>query len=148
MKNRKISFFILFILTILLLSSCNGEQANQNIISIGQQSESIDEPITYQNIDPETAYKNLEENENIILLDVRTEAEYRQQHIPGSILIPLTELEERVEEVIIDKSSIIYIYCRSGVRSVSAAKIMIELGYTNVYNLGGIIDWPYETKSS
>lgn len=80
-----------------------------------------------------------------ILLDVRTEEEYRQERIDGAILIPDTEIAERAETELPDKGALILVYCRSGRRSELAAKELINQGYTNVYDFGGIIDWPYET---
>ncbi len=80
----------------------------------------------------------MENNSDIILLDVRTEEENKEIRIPGSTLIPLDKLESNVEIVIPDKEKTIYVYCRSGNRSVSAVKILLKLGYKNVYDLGGI----------
>lgn len=98
-------------------------------------------------ISPEEAQKRLESEEDIILLDVRTQAEYEEKHIPGSILIPVDELEKRAEAELTDKEKVIFVYCRSGNRSNTASNILAELGYTKVYNLGGIIDWPFNVKS-
>lgn len=97
------------------------------------------------NIKPEEAKANMEINSEIILLDVRTVEEYREKNIPGSILIPLNTLKSTVEIEIPDKNTIIYVYCRTGNRSSTAVGILNKLGYTNVFNLGGIYDWPYET---
>jgi phage shock protein E len=102
----------------------------------------------YINIKPEEAKEQLENNDDIILLDVRTKSEYLEEHIPGSTLIPLDELKENAESILTDKGAKIFLYCRSGRRSITAANILLELGYTNVYNLGGIIDWPYEKEGN
>ena len=99
-------------------------------------------------ISAEDAKNNMENNLDIILLDVRTEEENKEIRIPGSTLIPLDKLESNVEIVIPDKEKTIYVYCRSGNRSVSAVKILLKLGYKNVYDLGGINQWPYETISN
>jgi rhodanese-related sulfurtransferase len=99
-------------------------------------------------ISAEDAKNNMENNSDIILLDVRTEEENKEIRIPGSTLIPLDKLESNVEIVIPDKEKTIYVYCRSGNRSVSAVKILLKLGYKNVYDLGGINQWPYETISN
>lgn len=80
-----------------------------------------------------------------ILLDVRTEQEYKEKRIPGAILIPDYELAARAEAELPDKRQVIFIYCRSGRRSEAAAKKLVELGYNHVYDFGGINDWPYET---
>ncbi|KJS84359.1 MAG: hypothetical protein JM58_10970 [Peptococcaceae bacterium BICA1-8] len=101
-----------------------------------------------QSIKPQMAYEQLQKEKDIILLDVRTTEEYNEKHIPGSLLIPVEVLKEDVEEKIKDKESKIFVYCRTGNRSATAAKILVELGYTNVFNMGGIMDWKYETESN
>lgn len=99
---------------------------------------------SFQSIAPEEALERLENEQGIILLDVRTPAEYAEGHIPGSLLIPLQTLEEQASLQLTDRDTPIFVYCRSGQRSLEAAKILVEQGYTQVYDLGGIIDWPYE----
>lgn len=105
------------------------------------------EPI-YSKISAEEAYefmKSDSEAKDVVVLDVRTQQEFEDSHIPDAILIPDYEIEEAVEEKIKDKESIVLVYCRSGRRSENAAKELIKLGYNQVYDFGGIIDWPYET---
>lgn len=106
-----------------------------------------DEKVRPVSISPEEAQKRLETEKDIILLDVRTQEEYEEKHIPGSMLIPVDELEKRAVEELKEKDKTIFVYCRSGNRSTTASNILAELGYTKVYNLGGIIDWPYEVES-
>jgi rhodanese-related sulfurtransferase len=89
----------------------------------------------------------MEENPDIILLDVRTEGEYKAEHIPGATLLPVDSLTEEAASVIPDKDAVYIVYCRSGNRSATAALMLIDLGYTKVYDMGGIIDWPYATES-
>lgn len=103
---------------------------------------------SFQNISPKEAKERMEKEPGIILLDVRTVPEHEALHIPGSLLIPLHVLEKEAPTKIPDKDAVIFVYCRSGNRSVDAARILVRLGYTQIYNLGGIIDWPYETQSS
>jgi rhodanese-related sulfurtransferase len=79
-----------------------------------------------------------------IIIDVRTEEEFREKHIEGAIHIPHTEISTRGAQLT-DKSTIVLVYCKNGGRSASAAKEFIKLGYVNVYDLGGINDWPYAT---
>ena len=81
-----------------------------------------------------------------MLLDVRTSAEYTQKHIPKSTLIPLDVLQNKVQNQIPNKETTIFIYCRSGNRSRMGAKMLIDLDYKNVYDLGGIINWPYDVE--
>ena len=82
-----------------------------------------------------------------ILLDVRSQEEFNEIRIEGAILIPSNEITSRAETEIPDKGTPILVYCRSGGRSASAAHSLIEMGYTDVYDFGGIMDWPYETVS-
>jgi phage shock protein E len=98
-------------------------------------------------ITPKEAIDMIEKHEDTLLLDVRTPEEHREKRIPGSVLLPDYEVKDKISELAPDKNTRIIVYCRSGRRSASAAKTLINLGYTNVYDLGGIIDWPYETIS-
>lgn len=95
-------------------------------------------------ITPAEAKKKLAE-EDAILLDVRTEQEYVTKHIPKSTLIPLKVLVQEVSQRIPNKNKVIIVYCRSGNRSLTASKILVKMGYTQVFNLGGINQWPYKT---
>ena len=98
------------------------------------------------NITAEEAKQIMDGEEGYIILDVRTQEEYDQGHIPGAILIPDTEIKAEAENVLTDKAQLILVYCRSGRRSKLAAEALVELGYTNIKEFGGIIDWPYETE--
>ena len=98
------------------------------------------------NITAEQAKQIMDSEEGYIILDVRTQEEYDQGHIPGAILIPNTEIEARAEEILTDKDQLILVYCRSGRRSKLAAEALVELGYTNIKEFGGIIDWPYKVE--
>ena len=102
--------------------------------------------MVFLNITAEEAKKLMDSEEGCIILDVRTREEYDQGHIPGAILIPHTEIEARAEEVLTDKDQLILVYCRSGRRSKIAAEALVELGYTNIKEFGGISDWPYEVE--
>ena len=90
------------------------------------------------------AKASLDDDKTIILLDVRTPAEYEVGHIEGAILIPDYELANKVLNQIPDKNATIFVYCHSGVRSKNAANTLLDLGYMEVYDIGGIIDWPYD----
>jgi len=96
----------------------------------------------YENIDSATFRQKLEGDVDGVLLDVRTETEYNEAHIPDSLLIDFKALDfrERIEKL--DKSKNYYLYCRSGARSASACKIMAEKGFKLLYNLrSGILGW-------
>lgn len=81
------------------------------------------------------------------LIDVRTQEEYVEKHIKGSINIPLDDMESRIKTIVKDKNGEIIVYCASGKRSRNAAELLIKAGYTRVYDLGGITAWPYETET-
>lgn len=99
----------------------------------------------YHKITAEQAKERLDSGDELILLDVRTQDEFNTGHIAGAILLPnetITETEQ--PDILPDLNAEILIYCRSGNRSAQAAKKLVAQGYTNVYDFGGIIDWPYE----
>lgn len=100
--------------------------------------------MVFLNITAEEAKKLMDSEEGCIILDVRTREEYDQGHIPGAVLIPNTEIEAKAADLLPDKEQLILVYCRSGRRSKLAAQSLADLGYTNIREFGGILDWPYE----
>ncbi len=99
----------------------------------------------YTEISPENAKVMLEDiSTYIVLVDVRRQEEYDLGHIKNAVLIPLDNIRELAPELLPDLSQEIMLYCRSGVRSKAAAEILYNLGYTHLYDLGGILNWPYE----
>ncbi len=94
-------------------------------------------------ITPEEAKQRLASEQGIVLLDVREPDEYAEGHIAGSVLLPLGDITAKVEVTVPDKDTVVFVYCRSGRRSALAADELVKLGYTQVFDLGGIIDWPY-----
>ena len=92
------------------------------------------------NVNYETAKKIIDE-ENAIIIDVRTQEEFDSGHIDGALLIPVDVIDEKIEENVADKKTSIIVYCRSGNRSKTAADILINHGYENVYDLGSINNW-------
>ena len=124
---------ISILLSVLLLTACG---------QVGENGQGV----AYVNIAAEEAKQIMDTEEGYIILDVRTQEEYDQGHIPGAILIPNTEITAEAEKVLTDKDQLILVYCRSGRRSKLAAETLAQLGYTNVKEFGGIIDWPYETE--
>jgi len=97
-------------------------------------------------ISPKEAKNRMETDNGIVVLDVREKAEYLEKHIPKSINLPLGNIST-VEKVIPDKEATVFVYCLSGGRSANASGQMSKMGYKNVYNLGGISGWHYETVS-
>ena len=140
---KRIFAFVIIAVMLFSLVSCSEKASvssdklnnNQNLSEGG-----------YTNLKQEEAKINLDADKSIILLDVRTPEEYADVHIPGSILIPLDTLQNAAEKKLTNKDATIYVYCRSGNRSASASKILADLGYKNIYNIGGIATWPYETE--
>ena len=124
---------IILLLAVMLLTACGQDKEN-------------DQEAVYVNITAEEAKQIMDSEEGYIILDVRTQEEYDQGHVPGAILIPDTEIKAKAEEVLTDKDQLILVYCRSGRRSKLAAEALVELGYTNIREFGGIIDWPYEIE--
>ena len=99
---------------------------------------------TYEQISGAEAKALMDSESGYIIIDARTQEEYDQGHILGAILIPEYEIADRAENELPDKDQLILVYCRSGRRSKIAAEEMVKLGYTNVKEFGGIIDWEYE----
>ena len=128
MKKR-----IFLLLAVMMLTACGQDKENN-------------QGAVYVNITAEEAKQIMDSEEGYIILDVRTQEEYNQGHIPGAILISHEEIAEKAEGVLTDKEQLILVYCRSGRRSKIAAEALVELGYTNIKEFGGIIDWPYETE--
>ncbi len=124
---------ILIILAMILLTAC------------GQTTEKNREA-AYVNITAQQAKKIMDTETGYVILDTRTQEEYDEGHIPGAILIPYDEILQKAEGVLADKDQLILVYCRSGRRSKLAAEDLVKLGYTNIKEFGGIIDWPYETE--
>ena len=101
---------------------------------------------TYQQITQKEA-KNMMDTQEVIVLDVREQHEFDAGHIPGAVLLPVgTITKATAASVIPETDSVVLVYCRSGNRSKTASKALADLGYTNVYEFGGINTWPYEVE--
>ena len=100
--------------------------------------------ITYTCITAQEAKTLMDTEKDYIIIDARTEEEFAEGHIENAVLIPEYEIAERAEKELPDKEQLILVYCRSGRRSKIASDELVKLGYTNVKEFGGIIDWPYE----
>ena len=99
---------------------------------------------TYDQISGAQAKALMDKESGYIIIDAREQDEYDEGHIPGSILIPYGEIADHAEKELPDKDQLILVYCRSGRRSKIAAEELVKLGYTNVKEFGGIIEWEYE----
>ena len=107
----------------------------------GAQSEES----TYRQINAEEAATLMEKERSYIILDVRTAQEYSEKHIPGAINIPNETIGDQDIPELPDKDQLILVYCRSGNRSKQASDKLVNLGYTNIVEIGGIYSWPGET---
>lgn len=108
------------------------------VFGINAQSKS-----SYKKITSEESQKMIDAGD-VTILDVRTKQEYDAGHIPEAILLPDFEIKSKAEKILTDKNAVILVYCRSGVRSSGAAKNLVTLGYTKIYDFGGIINWKGE----
>ena len=124
---------ILILFAMILLTACGQAQVNK-------------QEATYVSITAKEAKEIMDSQQGYIILDTRTEQEYDEGHIPGAIVISHDEILEKAEDILTDKDQLILVYCRSGRRSKLAAADLVKLGYTNVKEFGGIIDWPYEVE--
>lgn len=128
---KKIIFCLAALIMLISLAGCADDDAPAEYVSISAaEAKAL--------MDSETGY---------IILDVRTENEFAEGHIPHAILIPDYDIESRAEAELPDKKQLILVYCRSGRRSKNAAAKLAEMGYSNVKEFGGIIDWGYETAA-
>ena len=113
-------------------------------LPFGCVSCSLGAPASYDQISGAEAKALMDSESGYIIIDARTQEEYDEGHIPGAILIPEYEIADRAEKELPDKDQLILVYCRSGRRSKIAAEELVKLGYTNVKEFGGIIDWEYD----
>lgn len=102
---------------------------------------------SYQQISQEEAKNLMDTEASYIILDVRTEEEYRERHIPGAVCVPNETISDTLPQELPDTEQMILVYCRSGNRSKQAAEKLAAMGYTDIREFGGITTWPYETVS-
>ena len=101
---------------------------------------------TYRQIDQDTA-RDMMDEQDVIILDVREPGEYDSGHIPGAVLLPVGSINrESAADAIPQRDSTVLVYCRSGNRSKTASTVLAELGYTGIHEFGGIVTWPYEIE--
>ena len=128
---RKIKTILLFILSLTLMSSCGAPGGSSN---------------SYRQISMDEAVTMMRDEKNYIILDVRRPDEYAQGHIPGAINVPNEEIGTAEIATLPDKSQLILVYCRSGRRSKDASEKLVKLGYTNIVEFGGILDYKGEIE--
>jgi len=129
-KLKGLIIMLVISLSLFGLTACGGENGKA---------------LTYEQITPQQAKAIMDTETDYIIIDARTQEEFAEGHIENAILIPEYEIANRAEKELPDKDALILVYCRSGRRSKIASEELVKLGYTNVKEFGGIIDWPYET---
>ncbi|MBS5144746.1 MAG: rhodanese-like domain-containing protein [Butyricicoccus pullicaecorum] len=100
---------------------------------------------TFQTISPQEA-KEMIDTSSVTILDVREPMEFCSGHIPNAYNLPVGSVRRQAADALPDQAATILVYCLSGMRSATACNILTELGYTNVYDFGGIASWPYEIE--
>ena len=128
-KFKGLIIMLLISLSLFGMTACDGENGKAS---------------TYEQITAEQAKTIMDTEKDYIIIDARNEEEFAEGHIENAILIPEYEIVSRAEKELPDKEQLILVYCRSGRRSKIASEELVKLGYTNVKEFGGIIDWPYE----
>ena len=128
-KVKGLIIMLLISLSLFGMTACSGENGKAS---------------TYEQITAEQAKTIMDTEKDYIIIDARTKEEFAEGHIKNAILIPEYEIANRAEKELPDKEQLILVYCRSGRRSKIASEELVKLGYTNVKEFGGIIDWPYE----
>ena len=134
---RQILLFALLVASLALLSGCALSKAKAD------KAKDMTDKAEYHKISAEEAYEMMVSQE-VVVVDVRTREEYESGHIENAVLVPNESIGSEIPEALPDKEATLLIYCRSGRRSKEAAQKLLALGYQNVYDFGGVIDWPYE----
>ncbi len=129
-KVKGLIIMLLISLSLFGMTACDGENGKAS---------------TYEQITAEQAKTIMDTERDYVIIDARTEEEFAEGHVENAILIPEYEIADRAEKELPDKEQLILVYCRSGRRSKIASEELVKLGYTNVKEFGGIIDWPYKT---
>ena len=163
--KKTIAIFTLVFTFPLLFAGCTGNTNQTNTPSTDSKETEATEPLatthteeskkaeeteetkkaSYLQISGEDAYLLMQSESDFAIIDARTEEEFSQGHIKNAILIPEYQIAEKAPSLLPNKDQLILVYCRSGRRSKIAAQALADLGYVNVKEFGGIIDWQYET---
>ncbi len=142
MKRTLKILFLLSLAFILFAAGCSKEETQ------GEEEMSYTKTQDgYYQVTPEEAHEIMVRESDYVILDVRTESEFNEAHIPNAVLLPDYEIVDRAAVDLPDKDRMILVYCRSGRRSKNASAELAAQGYTNVWEFGGIIDWPYDVES-
>ena len=134
---KRIVALMLGILALLAVCGC-GESASSAMPKGGAEN------VSYRHVSPEEAQRLMQAERGYLILDVRTQQEYAEGHIPNAICVPNETIDKTPPKELADKDQMILVYCRSGRRSADAAQKLANMGYTNVVDFGGIKDWKVE----
>ena len=146
MKRRvRLAAILLFCM---IFAACGQAKGDSQITGDKNLSnaEGSTQEVTYEKISLEEAKQLMKDEEGYIILDVRTKEEFAEGHIPGAICVPNETISDEMPEELPEQEQLILVYCRSGNRSKQASKKLAELGYTNIKEFGGIIDWDGEIE--
>lgn len=129
--SRKMRIFVIILAILMIFTGCGGTTTVEN---------------NYQQISQEKA-KEMMDTQSVLILDVREQNEFDAGHIPGAVLLPVgTITKDTAAAAIPELDTVVLVYCRSGNRSKTASQALTDLGYTNIYEFGGINTWPYEVE--
>ena len=146
-KSRGAVLAVLAVLCMLLTACGNGTSSAEDTQSEVRTATAL-ATATYQQITQEKAKEMMQADDGHIIVDVRRQDEYDSGHIPGAILIPNESIGTEQPKELSDLDQVIFIYCRSGRRSKEASQKLADMGYTHIYEFGGIIDWTGEVVTS
>ena len=136
---KRMTGYVVSVFLCVMLCACG--QVNQIEAPHEQEVKETKVQMSYEQITQDEAKTLMAESENYVILDVRTEAEYAEGHIPGAICVPNETIGDNMPEELPDKDQLILVYCRSGNRSKQASEKLAKLGYTNIKEFGGINTW-------
>lgn len=139
-KKTMVALLAVCAVSALVFSACSAAGGSAGGSVSASQGDS------YRKIDAEEG-KRMMDAGGVVIVDVRTPSEYAEKHIPGAVNIPNEDIGAQKPAGLDDLDETLIVYCRTGVRSKQAADKLIDLGYQNVYDMGGIVDWPYDTVS-
>ena len=146
-KARRATLAVFAVLCMLLTACGNGESSSESAQS-EVRTATASAAAAYQQITQEKAKEMMQADDGHIIVDVHRQEEYDSGHIPGAILIPNESIGTEQPKELPDLDQVILIYCRSGRRSKEASQKLADMGYTHIYEFGGIIDWTGEVVTS
>lgn len=131
----------------LILGACGGPSLPESSMVEGSSQDVVSAASPVTKLTPEEAKDRMDQGD-VTIVDVRTLEEYKEGHVPGAVLLPNDTINaETAGASLPDPDEVLLVYCRSGRRSAAASEKLVQLGYTQVYDFGGINDWPYDTET-